>query len=39
MSEIIKKGRPQESYNKLTEEVGDAIKQVEKTVRKSQGKM
>ena len=32
---IIKKGTLQESYNKWTEEVEDAIKQVQKTVRKN----
>ena len=35
ISKIIKKGSLQESNNKWTDEVGDAIKQVEKTVRKS----
>ena len=34
ISKIIKKGTLQESYNKWTEEVGDAIKQVQITVRK-----
>ena len=35
ISKIIKKGTLQESYNKWTEEVEDAIKQVQKTVRKN----
>ena len=35
ISKIIKKGTLQESYNKWTEEVVDAIKQVQKTVRKN----
>ena len=35
ISKIIKKGALQESYNKWTEEVEDAIKQVQKTVRKN----
>ena len=35
ISKIIKKGALQESYNKWTEDVEDAIKQVQKTVRKN----
>ena len=35
VSKIIKKGTPKESYNKWTEEEEDAIKQVQKTVRKN----
>ena len=35
MSKIIKKGTPQESYNKWTEEVEDAIRQVQITARKN----
>ena len=35
ISKIIKKGTLQESYNEWTEEVEDAIKQVQKTVRKN----
>ena len=35
ISKIIKKGTLQESYNKWTEEVEDAIKQVQITVRKN----
>ena len=35
ISKIIKKGTLQESYNKQTEEVEDAIKQVQKTLRKN----
>ena len=35
ISKIIKKGTLQESYKKWTEDVEDAIKQVQKTVRKN----
>ena len=35
ISKIIKKATLQESYNKWTEEVEDAVKQVQKTVRKN----
>ena len=35
LSRIIKKETLQESYNKWTEEVEDAIKQLQKTVRKN----
>ena len=35
ISKIIKKGTLQESYNKWTEEVEDAIKQVQRTARKN----
>ena len=35
ISKIIKKGALQESYNKWTEEVEDAIKQVQRTARKN----
>ena len=37
ISKIIKKGTLQESYNKQTEEVEDAIKQVRKNPKKHQG--
>ena len=38
ISKVIKKGILQESYNKWTEEVEDVIKQVQKTVTKTQRK-
>ena len=38
ISKVIKKGIVQESYNKWTEEVEDVIKQVQKTVTKTQRK-
>ena len=38
ISKLIKKETLQERYDKWTEEVGDAVKQVEKTVRKNQRK-